>query len=437
MTMVTLENGQQPQQLQFLLQEIEQQLQWGSAENWRHQDFQNLSKKIFEKTEGQLSTNTLKRIWGKLSYNSLPNSHTLNTLAQFADYENWISFQSNHDASFISENKKETTSSLSPGSIFSPSVLRWFGTIILLLSLTVIAVSLIPKITFSSLSPTVLESIQFSHRPVTTGVPNTVIFKYDVSQVPSDSIQIQQNWDERRRFFIQKDRYEIASTYYYPGHWRAKLVVDNQVIKEQDVYIKSEGWLATINRTPIPRYLKNEELIRKGYLGINEEVHQEIMTRKAPPEVLAYHFIEAFPNLESSNFSIELLFKNTYTKGDAICQYSRIGIDCTEGVFLIPFTIPGCVGDISMRFNEVRQIGQHHDFSAFGCDFQEWQHFKLTIKDKNARLFLNHQLIHEVTYEQDAGKVAGINVSFAGSGIIDDVKFRDGKEKIVYQENFE
>lgn len=435
--MVTLENGQQPYQLQFLLQEIEQQLQWGKAENWRHQDFQNLSKKILEKTEEQLSTNTLKRIWGKLPYNSLPNSHTLNTLARFAGYESWITFQSNQEDLILPEKKKNKVLSTSLKEVISTPIWRLLGTIGLLLSLAVLAISLIPKIPTSSLSPTVLESIHFSHHSVTTGVPNTVVFKYDVSQVASDSIQIQQNWDRRRRFFIQKDHFEVASTYYYPGHWKAKLIIDNQVIKERDVYIKSEGWVATINKNPIPRYLKEAELTKDGYLGITQKVHQEIMTRTDQPEILAYHFIEEFPDLESNNFSMELLFKNTYTKGDAICQYSRIAVDCTDGVFLIPFTIPGCVGDLSMRFSEVRQRGRNHDFSAFGCDFQEWQHFKLTVKHKKARLFLNHQLIHEVEYQQDAGKVAGINVWFAGSGVIDNVKLLDGTENVVYAEDFE
>jgi len=437
MTMVTLENVQQSQQLQLLLQEIEQQLQWGSGVNWRHQDFQTLSEKILDKTGKQLSTNTLKRIWGKLPYNSLPNSHTLNTLAQFANHENWLIFQSNHQRNIITRKVEKVPPSILSNKVSIAPVLKIFGIIILLLVVALAAISLIPEPSLKPLSPTVLESIQFSSHPVASGVPNTVVFKYDVSKVPSDSIQIQQNWDERRRFFIQKDQSEVTSTYYYPGHWKAKLVIDNQVIKEQDIYIKSEGWLATINREPIPRYLKKEELATGGFLGVSKNIHREIMENTASPEILAYHFIEEFPNLESSNFSLELLFKNTYTKGDAICQYSRIAIDCTAGVFLIPFTIPGCVGDISMRFNDVQQRGHNHDFSAFGCDFKAWQHFKLVVKNKRAQIFLNHQLIHIVTYQQDAGKVAGMNIRFAGAGMIDDIKLSDGTDTVVYQENFE
>ena len=41
-----------------------------------------------------LSYVTLKRIWGKVKYDSLPNTHTLDTLVQFLGYENWRDFRS-------------------------------------------------------------------------------------------------------------------------------------------------------------------------------------------------------------------------------------------------------------------------------------------------------------------------------------------------------
>ena len=237
--MNTAANGPSSQQLQLLLQKIEMQLAWGASTNWRHQDFQTLSEKILEKTGEQLSTNTLKRIWGKITYNSSPNSHTLNTLAQFAGYENWLSFNSNHEPIIVSEPKELDNPSIPSKPALSAPTLKLFGTIALLLLVVIAIISLIPAASPIPLSPDVLESIEFSSHRVASGVPNTVIFKYDVSKVSSDNIQIQQNWDKSRRFSIQKDQSEVASTYYYPGHWTAKLVVDNEVIKQHPIYILS------------------------------------------------------------------------------------------------------------------------------------------------------------------------------------------------------
>ncbi len=68
---------------------IESRIGWGKSDQWTNQDFLALSEKIREQTGVTLSHVTLKRIWGKVRYDSLPNPHTLDTLARFAGYENW------------------------------------------------------------------------------------------------------------------------------------------------------------------------------------------------------------------------------------------------------------------------------------------------------------------------------------------------------------
>src|SRR5271168_3611118 len=71
---------------------FEEKTGWGDSEKWSNQDFLQLSELIREQTGVMISHVTLKRIWGKVKYESLPNTHTLNTLAQFLGYENWRDF---------------------------------------------------------------------------------------------------------------------------------------------------------------------------------------------------------------------------------------------------------------------------------------------------------------------------------------------------------
>jgi hypothetical protein len=71
---------------------VEDQLGWGQTEQWRSYDFEKLSGKIHEKTGVVLSISTLKRIFGKVSYESSPSVTTLNTLSQFVDFEDWRAF---------------------------------------------------------------------------------------------------------------------------------------------------------------------------------------------------------------------------------------------------------------------------------------------------------------------------------------------------------
>jgi hypothetical protein len=67
---------------------------WGDSDEWTNQDFVILSEKIQERTGVALSHVTLKRVWGKVKYDSLPNTHTLDTMVQFLGYENWREFKS-------------------------------------------------------------------------------------------------------------------------------------------------------------------------------------------------------------------------------------------------------------------------------------------------------------------------------------------------------
>jgi hypothetical protein len=74
------------------LQLIERKLGWGESADWSNYDFSKLSDEVHNRTQVRLSVTTLKRIWGRLKYESAPTITTLNTLAQFADYDDWRSF---------------------------------------------------------------------------------------------------------------------------------------------------------------------------------------------------------------------------------------------------------------------------------------------------------------------------------------------------------
>ena len=68
---------------------FEEKTGWGNSDDWTNQDFLQLSELIRDQTGITISHVTLKRVWGKVKYDSLPNTHTLNTLAQFLGYDNW------------------------------------------------------------------------------------------------------------------------------------------------------------------------------------------------------------------------------------------------------------------------------------------------------------------------------------------------------------
>ena len=82
---------------QVLIRQIkrlyEEKTGWGDSDLWTNQDFLLLSKMIFDETGIALSHVTLKRIWGKVRYESLPHTSTLDTIVQFLGYWSWREFR--------------------------------------------------------------------------------------------------------------------------------------------------------------------------------------------------------------------------------------------------------------------------------------------------------------------------------------------------------
>ena len=81
-----------PLQIENLKHTIEDKLVWGSSAQWTHQAFDQLSELIWEETGTKLSATTLKRLWGKVEYQSQPTTNTLNALARFAGYPHWLGY---------------------------------------------------------------------------------------------------------------------------------------------------------------------------------------------------------------------------------------------------------------------------------------------------------------------------------------------------------
>jgi hypothetical protein len=81
-----------------LKRQFEEKTGWGDSDLWNNQDFLELSVMIFEQTGIALSHVTLKRIWGKVRYESLPHTKTLNTIVQFLGYRCWREFYAKNNS---------------------------------------------------------------------------------------------------------------------------------------------------------------------------------------------------------------------------------------------------------------------------------------------------------------------------------------------------
>ena len=408
--------------LQLCIKLVEQKLNWRPAEEWRNYEFTELSEKILDATGVNLSPTTLKRIFGKLKYESLPSSATLNSLAAFLGYGSWMDFKSKQPL-----NKQEVEKTTTVRKNFLLQLKVW--------PLTAAAAAIIVILAFTFLSgksarPLINEKeIVFTSKPLANGLPNSVVFNIDLKGNTPNKIVIQQSWDSTRTVALKQGQKEATGIYYLPGYFRAKLILDGRIIKEHDLFIRSDNWMATIDHQPIPTYIKNEDLLLKDELSVNESVVKEIKTI-TKPTWLTYHLVKPFGGLQSDNFTLESSIKNTFGKGPAVCKTAKIFVLCSKGAFIIPFTIPGCISDINLKVNDHYRDGNSNDLSSFSADLSHWANVKVEAKNRVMKVFLNNKLVRQEVYKVDAGEVVGIRFSFLGAGAVKNIKLLNGQDEV-------
>ena len=84
-----MEKEQQDQALERLREAIEMAV---DRKMKTPKDFDFLAGQIFDKLHENVSSTTLKRIWGYLPETSAPRISTLDLLAQYVDYADWDAF---------------------------------------------------------------------------------------------------------------------------------------------------------------------------------------------------------------------------------------------------------------------------------------------------------------------------------------------------------
>lgn len=389
------------------LEHIENQLGWGISTEWHNDVFIELSEKIQQKTQVLLSSTTLKRVWGRVAYKSAPSISTLNTLAQFAGFDNWRAYKSQVTIKEPSWFERNITPNL--GVIMAAAAVM---TLVFISFYSIMGVE-------TTIDPLDYSKIKFKSKSVTKGLPNTVVFDFDISDIPSDSILIQQFWDPTKTIAISKRQTQATGQYYYPGYFRAKLVVDGTIIKEHDLFIESNGWLGTIDFSPIPKYIREQAILNKK-LSFDSTVLNEIKANTEPVST-TFQLIKSFEEFSDDNFELKTTIRNVYRDKWAVCQMVRIVVVGTKGAIIIPFSIPGCVSEIGVLLSETNLSGKEHDLSSLGVDFSEFKDVRLHVIDKNVTVFVEDTALFSNKYSESIGNIAGVRFQFLGAGEVANV----------------
>ncbi len=413
--------------IDHLVGQIETQLGWGSGENWSNKDFEELSERILEHTKKRLSVTTLKRIWGRAERIANPSSVTLDILSEFVGYENWRHYVNTGKVPETVASTEKSTRKLG------------YPIVIGLLALAVAVLTFCwPTIPKESEEPITVETIHadafsFTSRAVSKNIPNSVVFEYNAAAAADGAlIEIQQDWDNRKRITVQKEDSIATSIYYHPGFFNAKLVVDSTIVKEHTVFIQTKGWLGTLEQDSIPMYLDVADIKNEDRIAISAEQVADYHLDPRTTEVKAsMYLVQDFGEFYTDDFQLSLQLQNTFENGVTGCRWAKLFVLYDGGAIGIPFAKKGCSANLDiMAFGEYIE-GKKNDLSGLGVDFTDFVTFNCTAKDGTFQIMVNGQTAFEMETKGMTEKIRGVAIHFEGAGTIKDVQLGSSKA-LVY-----
>jgi len=438
---------------------IETKWQRGSREEWSSYDFEKLNTAIFDATGVSLSVSTLKRLFGKVSYANLPSVHTLNTLARFAGFEDWNDFRQRHpiQSDPISPNPPAGNNSnygefaavnSSPGNTTPPApekspapaktrLTRWW--LLLLLPFAVLLYSLLSSRTPTHAGPDPtprplpnLSQYEFSaNKMISEGVPNSVVFHYKAPVGPADSVFIVQSWDWRRRIAVPPAGTEYSAIYYYPGFFKAKLVIDTQIVRTHDLMITSDGWLALAEGDPIPIYFRKEEVARKEGIEVDTATlaRYHLPLQPSAPKIRLF-YMKDLGDLNDADFSFETTLKTGPPQGSGMCQNVQVLIQCKNDVFIIPLAARACIGDLSLYAAGAAISSSNADLSGFGSDLTQWTTLRVTSVHRHLTFFVNGKPAWSANSPDAPADIVGVQYRFSGTCAVKNARFTTANRTI-------
>lgn len=420
---------------------IEEKFHLGNGDRrLKQRDFEYLIDLIEETSSTKLSVSTLKRLWRETSEQN-PHPSTLNALVSILGYKDWLDFKV-QNAPKREPTKAEVTgayiaddvtkSASEPAKKINPVLLG--GLVVVLLIVVLVALS-VPSQDTETTSDAM--DVHFSvSNTVSTGVPNTVIFNYDVQAVQADTFFIQRDWNPNNIDVIDPSSSYFTSIYYLPGFHRARLLADDSVLRTEEVFIRTDGWLpaAMYSFEAPPVYLEADSS-QGGMLSIRED---NLFENQVDMDRLGGIFlfnIGDFGDLDGHNFKSETRFR-LRELATLPCPGMQFTIHTEANIYYVQLAPMGCVGDVDLFIGGTFISGGNNDLSAFGTDVTDWQELSLTVEDKHATVFLNGDNIYELDFEQDFGSVVGVDYRFMGLGDVDYLRLSRIDDTTVYEENF-
>lgn len=396
-------------QLKVIIKKCEQKFGRGNSENWKHNDFNDFSAAILEKTKINISHNTLKRIFGKIPTDKyyLPQQATFDALINYSDFEENELETENLNIEVIpdaTETKFRSNNAKFKLGLF----------IFLLLVLTIITYLFFNQSIFNNnITKITLSSSE--------GIlPKTCFF--DVT-IPNTNDRLFIDFGDRSSLVhLQPHQKIISHTYFIPGVFEVNITDGVKKFNTTKIYVTTnKKWyiLGFQRQRFIPNnfyatqvqknhdslfYISNKQLLKQGIDTIQ------------PFFIRLCNYTPMKQNAD--NFIFETTFKKNTQSTAISCNGLVFKISGSKNYIRFNFVNPGCSSRITNVISEKTRKGINQNLSPFVVDFQKWNTLKLINKDKKLTLFVNDSPIYKTNYNSSLGDIRGIFVEFERNGFI-------------------
>ena len=389
--------------LSSVIKSCEIQFGRGEAAIWTHSDFIALNQDILQNTKVNISINTLKRIFGKLSVDEkyIPQEATIEALQKFSE-------------NAFSENGKILVEVQSDIKHQSSKIKKRS----LIYFITLILVGIIGFIVWYILNTTSFLTASIKLKKLEGVLPSTAVFELQIPQT-NDSLFVNFG-DKSPLVYINRGQKLITHNYLLSGVFRVALLVQKSVIAETNISISSNKWIAisyhdelrnhfyqipAVKTTPDSLFnLTNSQLNKVGL-----DTVQRIFTR-------LYNYTAV--NYSKDDFTYETTFKNPSRRNGISCNSTQFQISGMNSMIRFKLSSEGCSSRVINVLSEKKFDGDKNDLSQFVVEQENWNTVKMINRNKHVSLFVNGKLLYKGSYQKPLGEIKGLFIEFEGNGFV-------------------
>lgn len=412
--------------LSLIIQCCQNRFNHGDIANWKHGDFLELSNEIYSETEVNISVNTLKRIFGKITVEDdyLPQQATIDALKKYGRYDPSVVIDQTLDVA-----PQTPVLPSAPQSPIKQNKRRFLW----LSVLSIIAIGIIAFYFSKNGNRKTVGQITLSEME---GVlPATAYFNVKCSK-GNDSLFLDFG-DKSTQVVIDKSSVRAAHVYLFPGVFNVSLQTRTKVIARTKVVVRSQGWIAFSyhRQRELPNHYYAFPAIATGPDSLFHISNLRLAQMGLDTFSSLYTRIANFSPLSqkvADDFIFEATFRNSLPEKGIYCSSTQFQIVGLRNFIRFRFSSVGCSYRAAITLSEQTYNGTTLRLSSFAIHLEKWNTIRIVNKNKNVTLFLNNKPLYKGVYKNSLGSLQGMFIEFEGNGYAKQIRLKTSGNDMLY-----